>query len=184
MGVNSDTGIAGLTLGGGFGKLGRKYGLACDNLLSAGAVTADGRRIRANESEKGDLFWALRGGGGNFGVVTAFEYRLHPVGPKVLAGSLFYDFGQARDVLKAAYEFACGAPDEVSVDIALVMAEPGNPAVSVSAFFAGDLKHGEKALEPLRTLGRPLDDTVAPVSSTGVFIGRQHLSTRVPLPSN
>ena len=96
MGINSDTGISGLTLGGGFGKLGRKFGLACDNLLAADVVTADGRLLTASASENPDLFWGIRGGGGNFGVVTAFEFQLHPVGPTVLAGSVLYDYERAR----------------------------------------------------------------------------------------
>jgi FAD/FMN-containing dehydrogenase len=96
MGVNADTGIAGLTLGGGFGKLGRKLGLSCDNLVSAEIVTADGRLLRASAAEHPDLYWAIRGGGGNFGIVTRFEYRLFPVGPMLLAGSLVYRYDQAR----------------------------------------------------------------------------------------
>lgn len=163
MGVVSGTGIAGLTLGGGFGKLGRKHGLACDNLMAADVVTADGHRVRASADENADLFWALRGGGGNFGIVTAFEYRLHPVGPDVLAGSLLYDFDQAREVLPAAYDLARNAPDEVSVDIALVMAEPGKPVLSVSPFFTGEIDEGRRVLEPFRRLGRPLEDGIAPV---------------------
>lgn len=164
MGVVSGTGIAGLTLGGGFGKLGRKHGLTCDNLIAADVVTANGRQMRASVDENADLFWALRGGGGNFGVVTAFEYRLHPVGPDVLAGSLIYDFGQAREVLPAAYGLARDAPDAVSVDIALAMAEPGKPVLNVSPFFAGDIEEGRRVLEPFRRLGRPLEDSIAPVA--------------------
>lgn len=171
MGVVSGTGIAGLTLGGGFGKLGRKHGLACDNLVAADVVTADGRRMRASADDNADLFWALRGGGGNFGIVTAFEYRLHPVGPDVLAGSLVYDFDQAREVLPAAYDLARNARDEVSVDIALVMAEPGTPVLSVSPFFAGEIDEGRRELEPFRNLGPPLEDSIAPVSYLEVQSG-------------
>lgn len=163
MGVVSGTGIAGLTLGGGFGKLGRRHGLACDNLVAAEVVTADGHQVRASADEHADLFWAMRGGGGNFGIVTAFEYRLHPVGPDVLAGSLLYDFDQARMVLPAVYDLARNAPDEVSVDIALVMAEPGKPVLSVSPFFAGDIEEGRRALAPFQRLGSPLEDSIAPV---------------------
>lgn len=164
MGVVSGTGIAGLTLGGGFGKLGRKHGLACDNLVAADVVTANGHLVRASADENGDLFWALRGGGGNFGIVTAFEYRLYPLGPEVLAGSLLYDFDQAREVLPAAYELAYNAPDAVSVDIALAMAEPGKPVLSVSPLFAGDIEEGQRVLKPFRRLGSPLEDSIAPVS--------------------
>ncbi len=118
MGVNSDTGIAGLTLGGGLGRLARKHGLACDNLLAAELVTADGRRLRASAEENADLFWGLRGGGGNFGVVTAFEYRLHPLGPTVLGGSVLYDAAQARAALGFYDRFARSAPDALSTDAA------------------------------------------------------------------
>lgn len=163
MGVASDTGIAGLTLGGGFGKLGRKHGLACDNLVAADVVTANGHQVRASAEENADLFWALRGGGGNFGIVTAFEYRLHPLGPDVLAGSLVYEFDQARKVLPAAYDLARTAGDDVSVDIALVMTDSGKPMLSVSPFFAGEIEEGRRALEPFRSLGRPLEDSIAPV---------------------
>ena len=100
MGVNSDTGIAGLTLGGGLGRLGRSVGLACDNLLAADLVLSDGRLVRASKDDHPDLFWGLRGGGGNFGVVTSFEYRLHPLGPVVLGGMLLWDFGRARDAMR------------------------------------------------------------------------------------
>jgi FAD/FMN-containing dehydrogenase len=106
MGVNSDTGIAGLTLGGGFGKLGRKYGLTCDNLTGADVVTADGLLLRATRFENPDLFWGLRGGGGNFGIVTAFEYQLHPVGPQLLAGSVLHRYDQARDAMRFYYDFS------------------------------------------------------------------------------
>lgn len=164
MGVVSGTGIAGLTLGGGFGKLGRKHGLTCDNLIAADLVTATGRQTRASADENADLFWALRGGGGNFGVVTAFEYRLYPVGPEVLAGSLLYDFARAREVLPAAYRLARNAPDAVSVNIALAMADPDTPVLNVSPFFAGDTAEGSQALEPFRRLGSPLEDSIAPVA--------------------
>ena len=116
MGFNSDTGIAGLTLGGGFGRLGRRHGLACDNLLGVEMVLADGRVVTASAAENPDLFWAIRGGGGNFGVVTAFTFRLHPLGPQILGWLLLHDFARAREVLRF-YRDSCGAaPDEVSVD--------------------------------------------------------------------
>lgn len=175
MGVVSGTGIAGLTLGGGFGKLGRKHGLTCDNLIAADVVTANGRQMRASADENADLYWALRGGGGNFGIVTAFEYRLHGVGPDVLAGSLIYDFDQARAVLPAAYDLARNAENEVSVDIALVMAEPGKPVLSVSPFFAGEIDEGRRVLEPFRRLGRPLEDSIAPVSYLQVQSGGDNI---------
>ncbi|MFD1559948.1 FAD-binding oxidoreductase [Paraburkholderia silviterrae] len=117
MGVNGDTGIAGLTLGGGFGKLGRKYGLACDNLAAVEMVTADGECRRASATENPDLFWAVRGGGGNFGIVTTFEYVLHPIGTHLLAGSLAYRYGDARDAMRFYAAFARSAPDELSLDL-------------------------------------------------------------------
>ena len=161
MGVNSDTGIAGLTLGGGFGKLGRRFGLACDNLVVADVVTADGRLVRASATENADLFWGLRGGGGNFGIVTAFEYRLHPVGPKVLAGSLIYNEAQARNALKAYYEFSRNAPDELSADAALVTSPSGERLFSISVCYSGPLDEGDRVLAPLRAYGKPIEDRIA-----------------------
>ncbi len=163
MGVNGDTGIAGLTLGGGFGKLGRRFGLACDNLLAADVVTADGRLVRASSTENSDLFWGLRGGGGNFGVVTAFEYRLHPVGPDVLVGSFVYDQAQARDALRAYYAFSRAAPDEVSADAALVTAPSGERLFSISVCYSGPLEAGERTIVPLRSLCKPIEEKIAPV---------------------
>ena len=137
MGVNSDTGIAGLTLGGGFGKLGRKYGLACDNLMAADVVTADGRLLRASATENADLFWGLRGGGGNFGIVTAFEYRLHPVGPRSSAGPSPMIRACRRGCARAYYEFSSNAPDELSADAALVTSPAGERLFSVSVCYSG-----------------------------------------------
>ena len=136
-GVNSDTGLVGLTLGGGIGRLGRKHGLSCDNMVSAEVVTADGQILTASEGDNADLFWALRGGGGNFGVVTEVVYRLHPLGPTVLAGSLIYRWRDARAALRLYAEFSAAAPDEISADAALVTLPGGDRAVSISAFHAG-----------------------------------------------
>lgn len=157
MGVNSDTGIAGLTLGGGFGRLGRKHGLACDNLIAAEIVLADGRMLRASATENADLLWGLRGGGGNFGIVTAFEYRLHPVGPTLLAGSVLHQYGQARDALRFYHAFASQAPDELSVDAALVTTPSGERFLSLSACYAGPVAEGERVLAPLRDYGTPAE---------------------------
>ncbi|HSR41248.1 MAG TPA: FAD-dependent oxidoreductase, partial [Longimicrobiales bacterium] len=112
-GLVSSTGVAGLTLGGGIGYLARAHGLAADNLIACDVVTADGRRVRASEEENPDLFWGLRGGGGNFGVVTAFEFRLHPIGPEILTAQAFHPAGAAREVLEFYRDFTAGAPDEV-----------------------------------------------------------------------
>jgi len=163
MGVNSDTGIAGLTLGGGFGRLGRKYGLSCDNLVGADVVLADGRLVKASETEHADLFWGLRGGGGNFGIVTAFEYRLHPVGPLLLTGSVQHRFDQARDALRFYHEFASQAPDELSVDAALVTQPGGERYLSLSACYAGPVGDGERVLRPLSEFGSPVERRFAPV---------------------
>jgi FAD/FMN-containing dehydrogenase len=162
-GVNSDTGLVGLTLGGGIGRLGRKHGLSCDNMLSAEVVTADGRILNASESDNADLFWALRGGGGNFGVVTEVVYRLHPLGPAVLAGSLIYRWRDARAALRLYAEFAAGAPDEISADASLVTLPGGDRAVSISAFHAGPLSEAERALQPLRSAIPPLEDRIGPI---------------------
>jgi hypothetical protein len=164
MGVNSDTGIAGLTLGGGFGKLGRKYGLSCDNLVAVEIVTADGRLLRASATENADLFWAIRGGGGNFGIVTTFEYRLHPLGPLLLAGSVLHRYDHARDAMRFYHAFSSKAPDELSVDAALVTAPSGERFFSISACYIGPIDEGEQIVKPLREYGAPVEDRIAPVS--------------------
>jgi FAD/FMN-containing dehydrogenase len=161
MGVNSDTGIAGLTLGGGFGKLGRKHGLTCDNLVSAEIVTADSQLLRASATEHPDLFWGLRGGGGNFGIVTSFEYRLFPVGPILLAGSLLYPYDRARDAMRFYQAFARTAPDEVSLDAALATTPSGERVFSISACYVGPIEQGEHAIKPLRAYGAPIQDQIA-----------------------
>jgi FAD/FMN-containing dehydrogenase len=124
VGINSTTGIAGLTLGGGFGWLTRKYGMTIDNLASAELVTAEGQKLRASEAENSDLFWALRGGGGNFGVVTQFEFSLHAVGPEVLAGLIVFPFAQAKQVLTRYRQFAAASPEDLNVWLVLRQAPP------------------------------------------------------------
>jgi FAD/FMN-containing dehydrogenase len=163
MGVNADTGIAGLTLGGGFGRLGRKHGLSCDNLTGVEIVMADGRLLRANTTENADLFWGVRGGGGNFGIVTTFEYRLHPVGPLLMAGSLLYHYDQAREAMQFYREFSGKAPDELSLDAALVTAPSGERFFSISACYVGPLDEGEQIIQPLRKHGTPVEDRMAPI---------------------
>jgi len=164
MGINADTGIAGLTLGGGFGKLGRKHGLTCDNLVAAEIVTADGRLLRASATENVDLFWALRGGGGNFGIVTTFEYKLYPVGPVVLAGSVLHAYNDARAAMRFYHAFASRAPDELSLDAALVTAPSGERCFGISACYIGPMDEGNQVLKPLREYGTPVEDQIAPVS--------------------
>lgn len=157
MGVNSDTGIAGLTLGGGFGKLGRKHGLTCDNLVAAEVVTADGRPLRASATENADLFWGIRGGGGNFGIVTTFEYRLHPVGPKLHTCAVLYSYDRALDAMRFYQAFSSTAPDELSADAALVTMPSGERFFSVSACYVGPVEAGERVTKPLREFGAPVE---------------------------
>lgn len=162
LGINSTTGIAGLTLGGGFGWLTRQHGMTIDNLVSVDAVTAAGKRVRASSQENSDLFWAMRGGGGNFGVVTQFELQLHPVGPQILAGLIVFPFRQARQVLMRYREFAESAPEDLNVWAVLRKAPPlpflpasvhGQEVVVLAIFSAGDIEKAKKLIEPLRAFG-------------------------------
>ena len=163
-GVNSDTGLIALTLGGGIGRLGRKHGLSCDNMLSAEIVRADGELLTASEKENAELFWGLRGGGGNFGIVTAITYRLHPLGPTVLAGSLVYDWKRVRDALRLYAEFSAAAPDELCTDAALVTLPDGGHGFAISAFYAGPMDEGERILRPLRDALPAVQDRIGPIS--------------------
>ncbi len=163
-GVISHTGAAGLTLGGGFGRLSRRFGLTCDNLLGADVVTADGRYLKASDTENPDLLWGLRGGGGNFGIVTSFDYGLHPLDGTVLAGDVIWPFAQARDVLRFFAEYSLEVPDELYLIAALLRDAAGTPFVKVGVLWSTDLSAGEKALAPLRRFGRPSGDTIRPVS--------------------
>jgi hypothetical protein len=165
LGVVSMTGIAGLTLGGGLGWLNGKHGLACDNLLSADVVTADGRLVIANEEENADLFWGIRGGGGNFGVVASFRYRLHPI-RTVLGGGLSYPLSKAREVLRFYHEFASECPDELSTVASLGVAPDGSGVVSISVCYCGPAEEGERVLRPLREFGSPLADNIQPMAYT------------------
>ena len=165
LGTAADTGIAGLTLGGGLGRLMRKLGLSCDNIESFELVTADGKLRRANTKENPDLFWALRGGGGNYGIVTQFEYRLHPLAHPVLAGGRVYPFDQARAVIAAVAELAAGAPDDVYLDCGVFNASgegklPKGSYVEVEYVYGGDPKDGEHFLTTLDKVGKPLNDTI------------------------
>ncbi|MGH7725695.1 MAG: FAD-binding oxidoreductase [Candidatus Eiseniibacteriota bacterium] len=175
-GIVSHTGVAGLTLGGGIGWLMRKHGLTVDNLLAADIVTADGRVLCASEDEHADLFWALRGGGGNFGVVTSFEFRLHPVGPVVLAGPILWDASVARDVLRFYRDFVRDAPDELGTVVRFGAAPPlpvipvhlhGRPVVMIGTCYAGPIEEGERWLGPLRAFRTPLLDLVGPLPYAG-----------------
>jgi FAD/FMN-containing dehydrogenase len=176
-GVVSSTGVAGLTLGGGFGWLSRKYGLAADNLLSADVVTAEGELVKASEQENADLFWAIRGGGGNFGVVTSFDFRLHDVGPDVLFGPTVYRLEDAAEALRHYRDFARGLPNECSVYADLLTAPSlpflpksvhGTKVLFLPQFYVGDVEEGEEILRPLREFGDPIADAVAPTPYTAV----------------
>ncbi len=162
-GTNSDTGIAGLTLGGGIGWLAGKYGLTCDNLVSMDIVTADGQLVVASEEENADLFWGLRGGGGNFGVVTSFEYQIHPVGPVVQAGMVMHPFDKAKEMLRFYREFSSSIPDEVNTVGILLTSPEGTLAAAMAACYNGPLEEGEKALRPLKEFGRPAVDLIQPM---------------------
>ena len=161
MGVNSDTGIAGLTLGGGFGKLGRTFGLTCDNLIEAELVTADGRLTRASATENPDLLWGLKGGGGNFGVVTSFQYRLHPVGPALPTCSVLHRYDRAAEAMRFYHAFAGTAADALSVDAALVTGPSGDRFFSISACYVGPVADAERALRPLLAFGTPVESRLA-----------------------
>lgn len=163
LGVVSATGIAGLTLGGGIGWLGGKHGLACDNVLSVDLVTADSALLTVTSDEHPDLFWAVRGGGGNFGVVTSFEYRLHEVGP-VLGGAVVWPLAQAGRVLRFYDEFARGCPDELSANARFQLAEDGTPVLGIGVAWIGPLDVGERLLKPLRSCESPLADGIRPMS--------------------
>jgi len=179
-GVVSTTGIAGLTLGGGIGWLGRTHGLTCDNLLSVDVVTADGQFRTASAEENADLFWAVRGGGGNFGVVTSFEYRLHEVGPTVLAGLLVWPRAMPRDVLRAFREFTQGAPENASAYAGLGTSPDGVPIVVVIAFHHGPTEEGEALLRPLRAFGPPVADMIQPMP----YIAAQQMLDALNPPGN
>ncbi|MFF9111941.1 MULTISPECIES: FAD-binding oxidoreductase [unclassified Streptomyces] len=179
-GLVSSTGISGFTLGGGVGWLLRRHGLASDNLVAAEVVTADGRVVRADAQEHSELFWALRGGGGNFGVVTSLEYQLHPVGPQVLAGLIVYPLAQARQVITGWRELLADAPDELTTLINLTTAPPlpflppevhGTRVVVLAGMYAGEPASGEAAVARLRTLGAPIADLMGPMP----YIGMQSL---------
>ena len=162
-GTDPDTGIAGLTLGGGIGWLSGEHGLSCDNFISADVVMSDGRFLRASADENTDLFWALRGGGGNFGVVTSFEYRLHPVGPLVLAGLAFYPYDKAKEFLTFYGEFTRQSPDGLNTIAGLATSPDGAKVGVLAVCYHGSIEEGERALRPIREFGPPLADHIQPM---------------------
>ena len=167
LGVASTTGIAGLTLGGGLGWLMRKHGLACDNLRSVDLVTADGSVVTASDAENPELFWGLKGGGGNFGIATAFDYRLHPVGPTVFGGLVAYPAESRRELLRFYRDFTAGAPDELTAYAAFTAAPDGLAVAAMAACYAGDVQEGERVLAPARrAVGTPLVDALGPLLYT------------------
>ena len=175
-GIVSHTGVAGLALGGGVGWLMRKHGLTVDNLLAATVVTADGKLLRSSEGEHPDLFWALRGGGGNFGVVTSFEFRLHPIGPTVLAGPILWDAADAGEVLRFYRDFVRNAPDELGTVVRFGAAPPlpvipealhWRPVILIGTCYAGPIAEGERVLRPLRGFRTSLLDLAGPTPYVG-----------------
>ena len=176
LGINSTTGVAGLALGGGFGWTTRKFGLTVDNLIAAQVVTAKGELVRASASENADLFWALRGGGGNFGIVTSFEFKLHALGPEVMSGLIVHPFADAAALLPQFRRVIADAPDELTVWAVMRKAPPlpfipaqwhGKEVLIFAACYSGDMKEGEKAMKPLRALGKPIADVIGPHPFTG-----------------
>jgi len=179
-GAISTTGVAGLTLGGGYGHLRRKYGLSCDNLRSVELVTADGQVLTASETEHADLFWAIRGGGGNFGIITSFEFRLHPVGPTVMLCAPMYALAEAATILPRWRDFMAAAPEELSCNAAFwsipdVPMFPeqlrGQPILVLAGMYAADVDDGARVIQPLRELGMPLLDLSGPVAYTAAQSG-------------
>jgi FAD/FMN-containing dehydrogenase len=157
-GTVSHTGVAGLTLGGGMGRLARKFGYTCDNLLSVDIVTADGRLVKASAHDNPDLFWGLRGGGGNFGVVTSFEYQLHEVAPAMIGGMLIFPFVNARELIGSFADFIDGASDEMYCDCAIVTGPNGQRVIALNACHSGTTAAAEKELAQLRKIGKPIQD--------------------------
>jgi hypothetical protein len=172
VGINSTTGVAGLTLGGGFGWLSRRLGLSIDNLVSVDVVTAAGDLVKASETENPDLFWGIRGGGGNFGIVTSFEFRMHKVGPEVLAGLIIHPLDAAKDVLRFYRDFIKNTPQEFVCWFVLRKAPPlpflpaewhGKEILALAVCYSGNVKEGERVAKPLRSFGKPIADIVGPM---------------------
>ncbi len=160
-GTVSHTGIGGLTLGGGFGRLARRFGLALDNVEGVDIVTADGRLLHAGADENPDLYWGVRGGGGNFGIVTGFDFGLHPMQRQIIGGDLVFPFARAREILEFYGEYSSGLPDEMYVDLFMALPPGGKPGVvGLSLCYSGPAGDAEKLIAPLRTLGSPIADTI------------------------
>jgi len=163
-GTVSHTGVGGLTLGGGFGRLAKRFGLALDNVKGVDIVTADGRLVQANAEQNPELFWGVRGGGGNFGIVTSFEFQLHPMQRQVIGGDIVFPLDKARDLLKLYGELLVNGPDDLSLDfIALASAGGGDPIAMIHVCYSGPANKAEQVLAPLRKFGTPLQDTIAAI---------------------
>ncbi len=169
LGINSTTGTAGLTLGGGFGWLTRQYGMTVDNLLAVDLITADGRQLRASEQENADLFWAIRGAGGNFGIVTGFEYQLHPVGPEITAGLIVFPIAQAKRMLQQYRDYMDSAPEALNIWVVMRKAPPlpflpeavhGKEVAVLAVFYAGAPEDAERLIAPLRDFGTPYGEHI------------------------
>jgi FAD/FMN-containing dehydrogenase len=176
VGINSTTGVAGLTLGGGFGWLSRRWCLTVDNLLSADVVLASGALVQASAKENPDLFWAIRGGGGNFGIVTSFDFRLHRVGPEVISGLIVHPFSKAKELLQGYRRVVKDAPDDLTCWVVMRKAPPlpflpkdvhGKEVLVLAACYIGDPKKADKVLAPLRALGKPIADVIGPTPFAG-----------------
>jgi FAD/FMN-containing dehydrogenase len=171
----STTGVGGFTLGGGYGWLSPKYGLACDNLISVDVVTAEGELVTASENENEDLFWGIRGGSSNFGVVTAYEFRLHPVGPLVFGGRVIHPIAEAKERLRLWRDYVEQAPEELSTSAAIFIAPPepfvpdelqGRPVLAMLAMYIGDPREGAEVVSPIREIGPPAVDQIEPMPYT------------------
>ncbi|MBT6682117.1 MAG: FAD-binding oxidoreductase, partial [Chloroflexi bacterium] len=170
-GTVSNTGIAGLTLGGGLGWLMGKHGLTCDNVISVDLVTPNGELITASANEHPDLYWALRGGGGNFGVVTSFQFQLHEVGPQVIGGMIIHPMANARDLMRFYRDMTADPPDELELYMALMTSPDGDPVAAIMTGYNGDPAAGEKVIKPIREFGSPLADMIQPMP----YGARQHM---------
>ncbi len=167
-GTVSDTGLAGLTLGGGLGYLAGKYGITVDNLLSAEMITADGEKILVDKDNHTDLYWAIRGGGGNFGIVSKFKYQLHSFGPNVVGGMILYTMDKAKEVLQFYREFIRNAPDEMASYAGFIVTPDGLPVTVVLPVWTGDVKDAEKHLAPLRSFSTPIADMITEMPYTAI----------------
>jgi len=164
VGTVADTGVAGLTLGGGVGRLGRRFGLTCDNMTGAELITADGRWVRVSGTENPDLLWGLRGGGGNFGVVTSFTFRLHEVAPQMYGGTIIYPFDGARQIMHGFADYIAAAPDELYVDAVMGTDAPGERWLAFAVCYSGPPAEASRVVGPMHKLGKPIKDGLAPAT--------------------